>query len=86
MRTLSRMKTISATLARSDLYKVIDSTLEAHEPIQITGKRGNAILIAEADWRAIQETLHLVSIPGMRDSIRAGMAEPIEKCSRNIDL
>ena len=80
------MKTISATLARSDLYKVIDSTLEAHEPIQITGKRGNAILISEADWRAIQETLHLVSIPGMRESILAGMAEPIEKCSKNTDL
>jgi PHD/YefM family antitoxin component YafN of YafNO toxin-antitoxin module len=80
------MKSISATLARSDLYKVIDSTLEAHEPIQITGKRGNAILLSEADWRAIQETLHLVSIPGMRDSIMAGMAEPIEKCSRNIEL
>ncbi|MGB3119763.1 MAG: type II toxin-antitoxin system Phd/YefM family antitoxin [Verrucomicrobiales bacterium] len=80
------MKTISATLARSDLYRIIDSTLEAHEPIQITGKRGNAILISEADWRAIQETLYLVSIPGVRDSIIAGMAEPVEKCSKNIDL
>lgn len=80
------MKTISATLARSDLYRVIDSTLEAHEPIQITGKRGNAILISEADWRAIQETLYLVSIPGVRDSIIAGMAEPVEKCSKKIDL
>ncbi len=80
------MKTISSTLARTNLYRVIDSTLEAHEPIQITGKRGNAILISEADWRAIQETLHLVSIPGMRDSILAGMAEPVEKCGKKIDL
>jgi PHD/YefM family antitoxin component YafN of YafNO toxin-antitoxin module len=80
------MKTISATLARSDLYRVIDWTLDAHEPLQITGKRGNAILMSEADWRAIQETLHLVSIPRMRDSILAGMAEPIEKCSKSIDL
>ena len=80
------MKTISATLARSNLYKVIDTALEAHEPIQITGKRGNAILISEVDWRAIQETLHLISIPGMRDSILAGMAEPLEKCSRDIEL
>jgi PHD/YefM family antitoxin component YafN of YafNO toxin-antitoxin module len=80
------MKTISATLARSDLYKVIDSTLEAHEPIQITSKRGNAILMSEADWRSIQETLHLVSIPGMRESILAGMAEPLGKCRRDIDL
>jgi antitoxin YefM len=80
------MKTISATAARSDLYRVIDSALENHEPVQITGKRGNAILVAEADWRAIQETLYLVSIAGMRDSIRAGMAEPIKDCSKEIDL
>jgi PHD/YefM family antitoxin component YafN of YafNO toxin-antitoxin module len=80
------MKTISATLARSDLYRVIDSTLEEHEPVQITGKRGNVILVSEPDWRAIQETLYLVSMPGMRDSIRAGMAESIEDCSKEIDL
>lgn len=80
------MKTISATLARSDLYRVIDSALQDHEPIQITGKRGNAVLVSEADWRAIQETLYLVSIPGMRDSIREGMAEPIEDCRKDIDL
>ena len=80
------MKTISATSARSDLYRLIDSTLSDHEPVQITAKRGNAILVAEEDWRAIQETLFLLSIPGMRDSIRAGMAEPVEKCSKNIDL
>ncbi len=86
MRTLRHMKTISATTARTDLYRVIDSTLEEHEPIQITGKRGSAILISEPDWRAIQETLHLVSIPGMRDSIRAGMAESIKDCSKEVDL
>lgn len=80
------MKTISATSARSDLYKVIDSALQDHEPVQITGKRGNAVLVSEADWRAIQETLHLLSIPGMRDSIREGMAEPIEGCSKKVDL
>jgi prevent-host-death family protein len=80
------MKTISATAARSDLYRVIDTALEDHEPVQITGKRGNAVLVSEADWRAIQETLHLVSIPGMRESIRKGMAEPIDACSKEIDL
>ncbi len=80
------MKTISATTARADLYRIIDSALLDHEPVQITGKRGNAVLLAEADWRAIQETLHLVSIPGMRDSILAGMSEPTEECSREIDL
>jgi antitoxin YefM len=85
-RTLRPMKTISATSARTDLYRVIDSTLEEHEPIQITGKRGNAILISEPDWRAIQETLYLVSIPGMRESIRDGMAVPIADCSKEVDL
>lgn len=80
------MKTISATLARSDLYRVIDSALDDHEPVQITGKRGNAVLLSEADWRAIQETLYLVSIPGMRDSIRDGIAVPIEDCSKEIAL
>ena len=80
------MKTITATSARTDLYRVIDSTLADHEPVQITGKRGNAVLVAEADWRAIQETLYLVSIPGMRESIRQGMEEPITNCSREIDL
>jgi antitoxin YefM len=80
------MKTISATLARSDLYRVIDSALQDHEPVQITGKRGNAVLVSEADWRAIQETLFLVSMPGMRKSIRDGMAVPIADCSKEVDL
>jgi antitoxin YefM len=78
------MKTISATLARSDPYRVIDSALDDHEPVLITGKWGNAVLLSEADWRAIQETLYLVSIPGMRDSIRDGMEVPIEDCSKEI--
>ncbi len=80
------MKTITTTTARSDLYRVTDSALSDHEPVQITGKRGNAVLVAESDWRAIQETLHLVSIPGMRDSILKGMKQPVEECSREIDL
>ena len=80
------MKTITATSARSDLYKVIDAALTSHEPVQITGKRGNAVLVAEEDWRAIQETLYLLGIPSMRDSIVKGMAEPIESCSKEIDL
>jgi antitoxin YefM len=71
---------------RSDLYRVIDSAVDNHEPVQITGKRGNAVLVAEADWRAIQETLHLVSIPGMRDSIREGLNEEVNACSKEIDL
>ncbi len=80
------MKTITATSARSDLYRIIDSAHSSHEPIQITGKRGNAVLVAEDDWRALQETVYLLSIPGMRDSIVAGMAEDIDDCSEEVDL
>ena len=75
------MTSLSVTQARSRLYQLLDEAAESHEPIQITGKRSNAVLVSEADWRSIQETLHLISIPGMRDSIRKGMAEPLDKSS-----
>ena len=80
------MKTITATSARSDLYRIIDSAQSSHEPVQITGKRGNAILVSEDDWRAIQETIYLLGIPGMRESIVEGMNESLEDCSKEIDL
>jgi prevent-host-death family protein len=80
------MKSITATSARSDLYRIIDSAQTMHEPIQITGKRGNAVLVSEDDWRAIQETIYLLGVPGMRDSIMEGMAEPVKDCSGEIDL
>ena len=80
------MRTITATSARSDLYRIIDSAQTTHEPVQITGKRGNAVLLAEGDWRAIQETLYLLGIPGMRESIVDGMAESVDDCSEEIDL
>ena len=74
------MKTITATQARNKIYKLIDETAEESKPIQITGKRSNAVLISEDDWNAIQETLYLLSITGMKKSILKGMKEPIEKC------
>ena len=73
------MTNISATEARRQLYKLVDQVQDSHEPIQITGKRGNAVLVGEDDWRAVQETLHLVSIPGMRESIIEGMATPVDE-------
>lgn len=73
------MKTISITEARNNIYKLIDMTSDEGEPIQIKGKRGNAVLISEDDWRAIKETLYLVSIPGMRESIIKGLKEPLSK-------
>ncbi|GBD87709.1 antitoxin RelJ [bacterium BMS3Abin03] len=78
------MKTISVTEARNNIFKLIDLANKEGIPIQITGKRGNAILISEEDWNAINETLYLLSIPGMRESIMKGMKEPIEKCADKI--
>ena len=79
------MPSINATEARSRLYKLLDEIAESHEPILITGKRANAVLIAESDWRSIQETLHLLSIPGMRESIRDGLNTPVEECLDRLD-
>ena len=74
------MATISATEARKRLYSLVDEVKESHNPIQIVGKRNSAVLISEEDWRAIQETLYLASIPGVRESIRKGLDTPVEEC------
>jgi len=79
------MTILNATEARSKLYNLIDETKETHQPIVITGKRGNAVLVSEEDWNAISETLHLLSIPGMRESIKEGMEQDISECAREID-
>lgn len=79
------MTTISATKARSQLYKLIDETNDSHEPIQITGKRGNAVLLSETDWSAVQETLYLNSIPGMVDSIQQARSEGLDQASETLD-
>ena len=79
------MSTLNATEARSKLYSLIDETTETHEPILITGKRGNAVLLAEEDWRAVTESLFLVSIPGMRESIQEGINTKIEDCGEDLD-
>jgi antitoxin YefM len=76
---------VSATEARKRLYALIDEVGQSHEPLQINGKRGNAVLLSEEDWRAIQETLHLVSIPGMRESILEGMATDVSELSPDPD-
>lgn len=79
------MTVLNASEARSNLYRLIDQTNDSHEPVFISGKRNSAVLIAEEDWKAMQETLFLVSIPGMKESILDGMKEPLEKSSRKID-
>jgi PHD/YefM family antitoxin component YafN of YafNO toxin-antitoxin module len=79
------MQNLTASAAREKLYRLIDETAEAHEPVLITGRRSNAILLSETDWNAIQETLYLLAIPGMRESIIEGMAEPIDECGKTLD-
>ena len=79
------MRTINVTKARADLYNLRIETSESHEPIQITGKKSNAILVSEEDWRSIQETLHLISIPGMRKSIVEGLNADVESDTRELD-
>jgi antitoxin YefM len=79
------MTTISATEARKSLYSLVDDVAESHDPIQIVGKRHSAVLISEDDWRAIQETLYLTSIPGMRESIQDGIKSPIEECDEELE-
>ncbi|MDH5233022.1 MAG: type II toxin-antitoxin system Phd/YefM family antitoxin [Gammaproteobacteria bacterium] len=79
------MSILKATEARANLYNLIDETAESHQPIVITGKRNNAVLISEEDWNAINETLHLVSVPGMKESIQEGMSTDIDDCSKDLD-
>jgi prevent-host-death family protein len=71
------MATLTASEARANLYRLIDQAAESHQPIHIAGKRTSAVLLSTEDWEAIQETLYLLSIPGMRESIKEGMAEPV---------
>lgn len=75
------METKTASDARKNLYRLLDETAAAHAPLLITGARSNAVLIGEEDWNAIQETLYLLSIPGMRESIREGLATPLKETS-----
>ena len=79
------MPTLSATEARTKLYCLIDQTSVSHEPILITGKRGNAVLASEDDWRSMQETIFLLNIRGMRESIGEGIATPLEECTEELD-
>lgn len=79
------MTTLTASEARASLYRLIDQAAESHQPIMITGKRGNAVLLSAEDWQAIQETLYLLSTPGMRESIKEGMAQPLGESAKDLD-
>ena len=79
------MTTVNVTEARANLYKLIDDASASHEPVVITGKRGNAVLLSEGDWNAINETLYLLSVPGMRESIIEGMQENLDETSTELE-
>ena len=79
------MTSLPVSKARAMLYRLLDETALSHEPIQINGKRHNAILVSEDDWRSIQETLHLLSIPGMRESIKKGLKTPLKECDEELN-
>ena len=78
------MTTLSASEARKQLYNLVDEVKVTHQPVQIIGKRNSAVLVSEEDWRAIEETLYLTAIPGMRESIKKGLKTPIDKCDKEL--
>ena len=79
------MTAITVSEARANLYRLIDEAASSHQPLLISGKRNNAVLVSEEDWAAIQETLFLLSVPGMRESIREGMDAPVDECDEDLD-
>jgi prevent-host-death family protein len=79
-----KVPVFTASEARANLYRLIDQTSESHQPIVIAGKKSSAVLISAEDWAAIQETMHLLSVPGMRESIRKAMAESLSKSAREL--
>ena len=79
------MTNMTATEARKQLYNLLDAVADSREPVKITGKRNSAVLVSADDWRSVQETLYLISIPGMRESIRKGLKAPIDTCTKGLD-
>ena len=79
------MTILNASDARANLYRLIDQANESHQPVIISGKRSNAVLLSEEDWNSIQETLYLTSIPGMRESIINGMKEPLNESAKELN-
>lgn len=79
------MAVITASEARANLYRLIDNAASSHQPLLISGTRNRAVLVAEEDWIAIQETLFLVSVPGMRESILDGLNAPVDECRKELD-
>lgn len=80
------MTLVTITQARADLYKIVDQVCHNHVPTLIKGKRNNAVIVGEEDWNAIQETLYVLSVPGLYESILEGQQEPLEEMAREVDV
>lgn len=79
------MTVLTASEARANLYRLMDQTAQSHQPIHISGKRSSAVLLAAEDWQAIQETLYLLAIPGMRESLQEARAESLDTAATELD-
>ena len=79
------MTTLSASEASKRLDEVLDDLAESHAVVQITGRRHCGVLVSEDDWRAIQETLFLTSVPWMKESIVEGLRTPVDQCAKELD-
>jgi antitoxin YefM len=79
------MNTLNINEAQANLPGLLEEAAASHEPILITSQQANAVLISEEDWRALQETLYLLSVPGMRESVREGLETPVEECATKLD-
>lgn len=82
---MQAMTTLTASQARANFYRLMDEVAQSHQPVHIMGKNTQSVLVSQEDWQAIQETLYLQAIPGMRESILEGMAEPLEESARELD-
>ena len=78
------MTTISVKEASAKLSELIENVAASHEPVVITSKHHNAILVDEGHWKAITETLHLLSAPSMRKSILSSIQEGIEGAAKGL--
>ena len=78
-------KVMTVSQARTNIYKIMDETSQTHQPIMITGKRNNVVMLSEEDWNAKEETLYLNSVTGMADSIKEAMDAPDSEFSENIE-
>ena len=78
-------KVMTVSQARTNIYKIMDETAQTHQPIMITGKRNNVVMLSEEDWNTIEETLFLNSIPGMASSIKEAMDAPNSEFSEDVE-